>query len=87
MEQKTQEQKTTKPLTMGTMINNTIVANEEISKNRNSSIRLASDFLSGLVARAKKKYPELSTHDNSVVKAAIVEIMRDDLIDTFASKI
>ena len=88
METKTEiKEQTNTPLTTGVLLKNIILANEDIAKTKNSSIRINGDILKLWVTKATKKYPEIRKHDYSVVRMAILEMAKDSLIEEFENRI
>ena len=62
---------------------NIIKALDENEMTKRRGINFSAEFLSEKVAEAKSKYPQLKAHPDSLVKGAMLEVIKDTAVNTF----
>ena len=62
---------------------NIIKALDENEMTKRRGINFSAEFLAEKVAEAKSKYPQLSKFPDSLVKGAMLEVIKDTAVNTF----
>lgn len=77
------QETTAKPLDFASKLVSIIKALDENEMTKRRGINFSAEFLAEKVAEAKAKYPKLQAHPDSLVKGAMLEVIKDSAVNNF----